>query len=112
MANSFHPSKSKNIISHSTKLIFISRFMNMAKAKDQQRRKTEFAKKNILWEKTIERMTQEDEREAQEERGNNVGPEIVDDDEISTNMEEDNLSDMYEDMIFDDDSEEDDDVFI
>ena len=58
----------------------------MAKAKDQQRRKIEFAKKNILWEKTIERMTQQDEREAQERRGNE-------------NMEEDNLSDMYEDMI-------------
>jgi len=77
--------------------------MNMAKAKDQQRRKIEFAKKNILWEKTIERMTQQDEREAQERRGNE-------------NMEEDNLSDMYEDMILDndddDDSEGDDDVFM
>ena len=74
----------------------------MAKAKDQQRRKIEFAKKNILWEKTIERMTQQDEREAQERRGNE-------------NMEEDNLSDMYEDMILDnddDDSEGDDDVFM
>ena len=70
-AISFLPSKSKNnIISHNSILIFVSRFMNMAKAKDQQRRKIEFAKKNILWEKTIERMTQQDEREAQERRGN------------------------------------------